>query len=68
MSTVRDSNITGLTGNVDVVCETFAILVKGYICVFSNLYLIFGKGFLYFPGRDWRSKQADSKEPKIKNS
>ena len=52
MSTIRDSNITGLTGNVNVVCETFAIMVKGYICAFPNLYHAVGKGFLYFPGRE----------------
>lgn len=48
MSTIRGSNITGLTGNVNVVCETFAIMVKGYICVFSNLYHLVGKGFFVF--------------------
>lgn len=48
MSTIRGSSITGLTGNVNVVCETFAIMVKGYICVYSNLYHLVGKGFFVF--------------------
>ncbi|WP_404429563.1 hypothetical protein [Sutcliffiella horikoshii] len=50
MSTIRDSNITGLTGNFDVVCETFAIMVKGYICVFPTFTMTLVKVFCIFQG------------------
>ena len=50
MSTIRGSDITGLTGNFDVVCETFAIMVKGYICVFQTFTIQLVKVFCIFQG------------------
>ncbi|MBP2003967.1 hypothetical protein J2Z58_001180 [Halobacillus andaensis] len=45
MSTLRDTFITGLTGNITLFARPLPILVKVRYTISQNLYRIDGKGF-----------------------